>query len=210
MDSKQKLTVVDISKGITKRMMAANHHDAGPEESETPHGGEPDPHLWLAPPLLKIMAQNIAQALMKAAPKHALDFRQNLAAFENDVDVLHARIKKILHPFTGQAFYVYHPAFGYFGDTYALHQRAVELEGKTPTPKHLSQLISQANAEKVKIIFVQPQFDKTSAATIAKAINGAVVEIDSLAYDVLKNLEKTAFRIERSFSAEPLSQKSEH
>ena len=198
------LSVVDISSGITKRVMQEEFHGAESHDEEERHRGEPDPHIWLAPPLVKIMAQNIAQALIQADPDHTAAFQLNLAAFERDLEILHRRIKKILKPLQGQAFYVYHAAFGYFGDTYGLEQRAVESAGKKPTPKYLSRLIGQAQTEKVRIIFVQPQFDKTSAQTIARAINGAVVEIDTLAYNVLDNLDHMATKIEHSLAAKPL------
>jgi zinc transport system substrate-binding protein len=201
-NSNHQLTVIDVSQGITKRMMSPAHHEHAEGKGEASHRlGEPDPHIWLAPPLLKIMAENIADALIKAVPEDRRDFRQNLAGLEKDIDGVHDRIRKILRPFSGQTFLVFHPAFGYFGDTYGLQQKAVELEGKSPTPKHLAQFISEARAEKAKIIFVQPQFDPTSATVIAKAIGGAVVAMDSLAYDVLANLEQMAAKIEQSAAA---------
>jgi len=199
--SREKLVVVDISKGITKRLMSADHHEDGESKEAGHQQGEPDPHIWLSPPLLKIMAGNIAEALSKAAPEYRSDFQKNFDALAKDIDAVNARIKEILKPFSGQTFLVYHPAFGYFADAYGLHQEAVELEGKSPTPRHLAQLISEARAKHVKIIFVQPQFDKTSAEAIADAIGGTVIEMDSLAYDVLGNLQAMADKIERSFAA---------
>ena len=200
--SREKLVVVDISKGITKRLMSADHHGESSREEEQGHEhGEPDPHIWLSPPLLKIMAGNIAEALGKAAPEYRSEFQKNLGALDKDINAVNARIKEILKPFSGQTFLVYHPAFGYFADAYGLHQEAVELEGKSPTPRHLAQLISEAKAKHVKIIFVQPQFDKTSAEAIADAIGGTVIEMDSLAYNVLGNLQAMADKIEHSFAA---------
>jgi zinc transport system substrate-binding protein len=197
-NSSRRLTVIDVSQGISKRIMSADQHEFEVNKGDE---GEPDPHIWLAPPLLKIMAGNIAAALIKAGPEYRDDFRKNLADLEKDIDSVHARIKEILRPFSGQTFLVFHPAFGYFGATYGLHQEAVELEGKSPTPKHLAQFIREARAEKAKIIFVQPQFDTTSAAVIANAIGGVVVAMDALAYDVLANLEQMAFKIEQAAAA---------
>ena len=201
-DSSHRLTVIDVSEGISKRMMRADQHGPGEGREDAGHPeGEPDPHIWLAPPLLKIMAQNMSAALIKAAPEDRDDIRENLAALIQDIDTVDARIRQILKPYAGQTFLVFHPAFGYFGDTYGLHQEAVELEGKSPTPKHLARLIREAKAENAKIIFVQPQFDATSATVIANAIGGTVVALDSLAYDVLGNLEHIATKIEHSMAA---------
>ncbi|MFH1742105.1 MAG: zinc ABC transporter substrate-binding protein, partial [bacterium] len=101
----------------------------------------------------------------------------------------------LLKPYRGESFYVFHPAFGYFGDAYGLKQEAVELEGKAPTPRQLSTLIKKARTENVRIIFVQPQFDKKSAEAVSNSIDGAVVPMDPLAKDVLKNLEEMAMKV---------------
>ncbi len=197
--------VVDVSDGITKRWLVDECHDEpvafGGGHSHEGHGaGEWDPHVWLAPQNLKIMAAHVAAALEQAAPAHRDEFRRNLATLRGDLDRLDARIHEALRPFQGQTFYVFHPAFGYFADAYGLRQKAVESEGKPPTPRQLLALIKQARAEGVKIIFLQPQFDARCARTVAAAIGGEVVRMDSLAPDVIKNLNQVADDIPRSFS----------
>ena len=84
-ESNQRLAVVDATRGIEKHAMdAACSGHGGPargEQDDDAHAaGEPDPHVWLSPPLLKIMAENIAEALEQADPPHAQDYRKNLAA----------------------------------------------------------------------------------------------------------------------------------
>jgi zinc transport system substrate-binding protein len=205
------LTIVDMAKGIKKRLMVEEEHEhaaagskggAASQEGSGKEGAaprvEPDPHVWLSPPLISIMAKNIAEALVQADPAHADQYRKNLAAFQKDIDATHARIQKVLAPYKGESFYVYHPAFGYFADAYGLKQQAVEVEGKSPTPKQMAELIAKARADGVRIVFVQPQFDSKSAQAIATAIDGAVVPMDDLAKNVLENLEKMAADVQRA------------
>ena len=92
-------------------------------------------------------------------------------------------------------FFVFHPAFGYFARAYGLEQVAVETGGREPSPKQLATLINQAKHEKVKVIFVQPQFSSKTARTIAKAISGVVIPIDPIDKDYLKNLETISEKI---------------
>ncbi len=179
--------VVDAARGVVRRQL---------EEEEE---GGPDPHVWLSPRNLKIMAANVAAALGKALPGRAGEFRGRLAALDADLDRLDARLRRELAPYRGQTFYVFHPAFGYFADAYGLVQKSVESEGKPPTPRRLRALVKQARAEGVKVIFFQPQFDVRAAAVVAKAIGGAAAPIDSLAPDV----ERTSTRSRRR-SAESL------
>jgi zinc transport system substrate-binding protein len=193
--------IKDATAGIPKRRIDApcvDDKENGHEHSDQGgHKAAPDPHVWLAPPLLKVLAGNIAAALEQIDPAHADDYRKNLAALRTDLDALNSEIVAALKPYRGQHFLVFHPAFGYFADAYGLRQEAVEAGGKSPTPKQLRTLIQKARDEGVKIIFVQPQFDQRSAQTVAEAIGGRVVHIDPLAKDVLSNLTEVAAKIQQ-------------
>ena len=160
---------------------------------------EPDPHIWLSPPLINLQAENIYRGLIKADPENAEIYKNNYDEFLRDVEEVHARITKLLKPHKGKSFLIFHPALGYFAETYGLVQVAIEMEGKGPYPKQIERLIKEAGELYVNIIFVEPQFDKKSAKAIAEAIGGTVVTIDPLRKNVLENLEEIAEAIEKSF-----------
>lgn len=164
--------------------------------------GEPDPHVWLSPPLLQAQSRRIAGALAKADPAHARDYARNQRALSEKLDSLDARIKKRLEPYRGRAFYVYHPAFGYFADRYGLRQEVVEMDGKSPAPRQLADYIRRAKADGVKTVFIQPQFDPKNAGVIAQSIGGKVETLDDLARDVVANLEDIAAKIEAALKNE--------
>ncbi len=151
-----------------------------------------DPHIWMSPMLVKQQAATMTKALGELAPAHAARFRENYALFARNLDQLHERLKILLAPLAGQNFFVFHPAFGYFADAYGLHQIPVETMGRSPKGKELSAFIKLARQEKVRVIFVQPQFDQQAARKIARAVNGAVVSINPLAYDYLENMAHIA------------------
>jgi len=202
------LNVVDLRAGVPLRTLTAEELTA--EEVHEAHGhepgaesGRPDPHIWLNPLLVKTQARTICDALVKLDPQHSADYRKNLAGFEADLDRVHAEIAKALAPLKGREMFVFHPAFGYFADAYGLKQVPVEIEGKEPTAKELTDLIARAKADHVKVIFVQPQFSRKSAEAIAQAIGGAVVPIDDLARDYLKNLEDIAAKIKAGLEQSP-------
>ncbi len=197
------LTIVDIAEGVAKRKMVAyDHHEGHDADQHAGHQHDTeaedkgnDPHVWLSPPLLKVQAVSVARALMVADPEHATEYAANLQKLLKNLEDTHARIQEALAPYRGRTFYVFHPAFGYFADAYGLRQEAVEVEGKSPTPKELGGLVKRAKTEGVEIIFVQPQFDSQSAEVVANAIGGAVVPMDPLAKDILTNLDQMAARI---------------
>ena len=184
--SANRFTVVDTAAGIVR--LAASDEDEGPA----------DPHVWLSPPRLKTLAANVAAALSRADPPHGPIYQANLKTLDAELDALHQRIAASLAPYRGQAFYVFHPAFAYFAETYGLRQESVEVEGKSPTPQQVFNLVAMARNDRVKIIFLQPQFSQQIAASIAEAIGGAVMPMDDLAYDVVANLDDVAKKIAAS------------
>jgi zinc transport system substrate-binding protein len=194
--SNRNLRIVDSTKGIIRLPVTKHyHHEASAKEAHSDN--EADPHLWLAPDNLRIMADNMAAALSSTMPERKESMQKNLATLQKEISTLDRRLTTTLTPHRGKTFYVFHPAFGYFAKAYGLKQKSVEINGKSPTPRQLTALIRQAREDRVRTIFVQPQFDSKSADTVAKAIDGAVVPIDPLAQEVLQNLSTIATTIEQ-------------
>ncbi len=160
-----------------------------------------DPHVWLAPDNLKIMAGNMTEAFCRSDPQHGVDYRHRYNKLVIVLDSLDQAIHTLLDPCHGAAFYVFHPAFGYFAHAYGLRQRAIEVAGKSPGPRRLHSLIQQAVADGAKVIFVQPQFDPRSCRAIARAIGGVVIPLDPLASDVMANLRMMAESIHQALTA---------
>ncbi len=185
------LKIVDATKGIVRLPLTE------PDQHKA-HDNEADPHLWLTTDNLRIMADNMAAAMSAAMPERKVALQKNLASLQTEISALDKRLAATLAPHRGKTFYVFHPAFGYFAKAYGLRQKAVEISGKSPTPRQLTALIRQAREDRVRTIFVQPQFDSKSANTVAQAINGAVVPIDPLDREVLRNLATIAAAIEQA------------
>lgn len=197
-DANAGLVVVDTRKGIRLRRMATHQHEHAAEEHEHSGPEGTDPHVWLSPRNAKIIAANIRDGLKRLDPAHAAEFERNLKSLHADLDRVDAKIAGILAPLKGKPFFVFHPAFGYFGDAYGIKQVPVEKEGKEPSAKQLAALIKKARNENVRIIFVQQQFSQRSAEAVAEAIRGAVVPMDPLARDYIGNLERMAATIKKA------------
>jgi zinc transport system substrate-binding protein len=152
-----------------------------------------DPHIWLSPPLVKLQARVIADALIRADPAREEIYQRNLLIFNRELDQLDAEIRGIFAG-SGQAteFLVFHPSWGYFAAAYGLTQIPVEIEGKEPSLTETVKLIKYARAKGIKIIFVQPQFATKSAEAIAREIGARVVIADPLSQDWANNLREVA------------------
>lgn len=177
------LHIVDTSRDI-KRLFV--------QQDGEKKNNELDPHTWLDPMLVKQQAAVVMATLSTIDPAGRKVYENNYVHFAEDLDALDMRIRQKLKRVIGKTVFVYHPAYGYFCRAYGLHQKAVEIGGKDPSPKHLARLIEGAKREKVQVIFVQPQFSRKKAETIARAIGGAVVVFDPLAYNYCENLDKVA------------------
>ena len=189
--------IIDVTRSIHKIPITGRSHRGGSSRHEegSRHSGL-DPHVWLAPANLKIMATEMSLAMATADPANKSSYERRVEAVGAILDGLDQEIQQMLAPYTGSTFYVFHPAFGYFAHAYNLNQEAVEFEGKSPSPRQLYSLVSRAKAEKVKVVFVQPQFDRKSAQAVAHAIGGEVVPLDPLAEDVAANLKIMAEKIQ--------------
>jgi zinc transport system substrate-binding protein len=132
----------------------------------------------------------IRDKLTELAPGHTEAFARNHDAFVAELDALDRDLHTLLDPLPNRRFMVFHPAWGYFADSYGLTQVPIEREGKEPGARSLAALIDQAKRERIQVVFVQPQFDQRSATQVAQAIGGAVIAVDPLAADYIDNLRR--------------------
>ncbi len=192
------IKVVHIDKGIEKiPMKAHNHEGSDHHEDETDandhheHHGL-DPHIWLSPPLVKIQAETIMNALREIDPAHKSQYEANYFNFIKEIEQLDTDLKTVFKNKSGMQFISFHPAWGYFADAYNLEQVPVEIEGKEPKPAQLKELIEHARENKIKVIFAQPQFSAKSARAVADEIEGEVIFTDPMDYDWLANMRNVA------------------
>ena len=190
------MRIIHTDEGIAKIPMADHHRHEGDshkrDKKTRPHDGAPDPHVWLAPALVKIQAVHILRALIEADPKNRLAYTAGYDAFIKELDALDGELKSLFAGRKGEQFMVLHPAWGYFAEAYGLQQVPVEIEGKEPKAAQLQLLIRRARERGVKVVFVQPQFSTKSAEMVASEIGGQVIPVDSLAESWDANLREVA------------------
>ncbi|GJQ62150.1 MAG: cation ABC transporter substrate-binding protein [Melioribacteraceae bacterium] len=155
------------------------------------HGDEKDhldPHLWTDPVFARQISQNIAQSLIELFPDHKSVFENNLKSLEIKLDSLDRQIKSILVDSDNTAFMIFHPALGYYAERYGLTQISIEQHGKEPSPKQLRNLIKIARDKGISQIFVQEQFSRTVAESIAGEFDIPVNVINPLSDDYINNM----------------------
>jgi zinc transport system substrate-binding protein len=191
-----RMRIIHTDEGIAKIPMSGEHRQEGDihkhEKKAQHHDGAPDPHVWLAPAPVKVQAAHILKALSEADPKNRLQYAAGYDAFLKELDALDGELKALFAGRKGEQFMVFHPAWGYFAESYGLEQAPVEVEGKEPKAAQLQSLIRRARERGVKVIFVQPQLSAKSAQMVAREIGGAVVRVDPLAENWDVNMREVA------------------
>jgi zinc transport system substrate-binding protein len=85
---------------------------------------------------------------------------------------------------------IYHPALSYFAEEFNFKQLSVEERGKEPSPAVLKRVIEEAKSAKVKVVFVQKEFNAKYAEQIANEIDARIIEIDLLDYQWEKQMRR--------------------
>lgn len=195
--SSSNLKIVDSSRTVNKRPDDDHHHELESEDHSSSRSAL-DPHIWLSPINLITITRNMTEALAETDPGNRAAYERKFNALEQQLRDLHHKITTKLAPYEGAQFFVFHPAFGYFAREYHLHQVPVEIAGKSPSPKQLFKIVSQARSQNIRVLFIQPQFDPNSAKAVAQAIDGTVATLDPLAENVIVNIEAMAEAIAES------------
>ena len=160
--------------------------------------GVPDPHIWTSPIVAKHIAKNICDSLIAIDANNKNIYITNYLAVIKDLEQLDQALKTKLANIKISTFLVFHPAWGYFAEHYGLKQLAVEIEGKESGPKDLLEVIHKVEQQKLKVIFIQPQFGSAQAKALAKTLHIAVDTLDPLAENYITNLRNVAEKIVNS------------
>ena len=180
------MQVFDLSAGM--ELIA----DPETHEAEGHHHGAIDPHVWTSFGGARVIAANVRDALTALAPEHQALYQQRYDSLMVDMAQTEAEVRQMLAPLRGTAFIIYHPALSYFARDYDLLQLPIEAGGKEPSPAHLKELVDLCKEEEIRVIFVQPEFDRRNAELIARQTGTRVVDINPLAYDWEAEMLRTA------------------
>ena len=188
------LDIVNCSKGI----VPISGGDLEEEGSDHQHSGAFDPHIWLSPAEVKIVAKNTLNALLAGFPEYASSFEVNYARFISKIDSLSTQIDQKLAQVNNRNILIFHPALAYYARQFKLNQIPLELDGKEPSPKHMKDIVDMAREQNIHVIFIQKEFDTENALQLSREIGGEVMVIDPLDY----NWEKQMLDITEKIAAQ--------
>jgi len=192
---RRKGTTITAAKLANIKLLSADKdHDHAHEhgkEKEKEKAFSYDPHLWLSTDNAKVIAQAIADALIKKDPANAEKYKHNLAKFEQKLTDLSASIKASFKQKPPSNYYVFHNAYRYFEDEFGIKHSGVirEHAGQSPKTRHLNDLKKELQQSASACLFHEPQFNSPIVDKLVEgAKNVSVAVLDPIGYHKDKNI----------------------
>jgi zinc/manganese transport system substrate-binding protein len=138
-----------------------------------------NPHYWLDPANMRLIARNIAEGLKRVDPANADDYDRNLRQTERMLNDLQEETERMAAPLRGEKFIAYHTTWSYLANRYGF-KIVGYLEPKPgipPSASHLADLILLMRREQVKVILKEPFYENRLPNMVAQRTGAKVVEV---------------------------------
>lgn len=182
------LPIVDTRSGIPMRHFGESEHHEHDSEEEAHHEHEvTDPHCWMSPDNLQLMAQTILRTLEETAPENADLFKRNYLIYCQKLEQTKVELQELMQTRQGLNVAVYHPAYGYLFDYCGIRQLVVEQMGKEPTAKALIHFAESIRSQGIQVMLLQQQFSARSASILSQQTGIRLITVNPLAEDAEDN-----------------------
>jgi zinc transport system substrate-binding protein len=169
---------------------AAGGHEHDHEHGDDGHAHGPvDPHLWLDPVLVEQFVPALRAAIDEAMVRRGIMTPEAKARLDAAARDLEAKVRAVhdeslarLGEFAGRPIVTHHAAWGRLAERYNLRVAAVlrPIETSEPTPSAIAAVIEAVKREGVTTIFIEPQFDRSTAKKVADATGVRVCTLDPI------------------------------
>jgi ABC-type Zn uptake system ZnuABC Zn-binding protein ZnuA len=163
LDVSQFCQVLEIPTGQVTRAMGDVH----------PLG---NPHYWLDPENGRRIAKAFADRLGQMDPADAAYFQQRYHDFDQRLSVAEKGWEAKMAPYKGRKVVTYHRSWPNFCERFGLVvvDYVEPRPGIPPTPSHTLELINTMKTQGVKLVLIEPYFDRKTPDSIARAVGGDV------------------------------------
>lgn len=175
-----KLKLIDLSKDIEKKEIPTGKIDASQGDIH-PYG---NPHYWLDPENVKIIAKNIYDALTNESPENSEYFKKNLNDYISRLDSKITEWKTKMSGLKGKPIITFHKSWVYFADRYGIKVvgQVEPKPGIPPTPSHNAELISDIKKSNVKIILMENYYSDNAPNQLAQSTGAKVIKVANSVY----------------------------
>jgi zinc/manganese transport system substrate-binding protein len=164
LDVSQGVEILDRPTGTVNRSMGDVH----------PLG---NPHYWLDPANAVRIAIQIRNRMVQLRPDDAAYFDQRLNDFKIRINAANQRWLAQMAPFKNAKVITYHNSWPNFVRHFSLNvvDHVEPKPGIPPSPSHTLDLINEIKSQGVKVILMEPYFDKKTPDFIAEKTGAKVV-----------------------------------
>ena len=138
-----------------------------------------NPHYWLGPQNVEPITRTILEGLSAADPDHAALFERNRQQFLDNLAAGLAALQPKVDRLKGHEIVYYHDSWPYFNEYTGL--KAVDFiepyPGVTPSPSHIKDLHQLIEGHKIRLIGVEPYFDRRVPEKIADQTGAKVITL---------------------------------
>jgi len=158
------------------------HHDADAADGDADAGGQSikDGHIWLDPDNAKAIVGYLARILAERAPADADRLKANAERLDARLDALTSKIASETKPLEDRPFVVFHDAYQYFADRFALDavgSITVSPEMQ-PSAKRLTELRRKMRSLHAVCLFAEPLFQPNLVAAVIEGTDVRTATLD--------------------------------
>ncbi len=141
-----------------------------------------DPHYWLSIANAKIIARNMALALIELDPDRKSVYQANLESYVAELEKADEMIKQMLLSLPTRKIITFHDGWRYFARDYGLEilGNVESSQGSEPTPRSLARLQETARQHQIKVLFSEPAVSKEVAKSLAQDLGLFLYELDPI------------------------------
>ena len=199
----ENLNIIEASRGILEAHEESEHiehehieyenteHEYNESDHHEHHHGT-NAHIWVSLSLHIEQVENICDELIILNPKNAGKYRENTEKYIKKLEDLKQKMHEVLDKKENKKIVTFHEAFEFFAEEFNLEIVAViEREpGTYPSAGEVADIIDLVREKEAKAIFVEPQYSRSAADTIARETNIPVYSLDPI---VTGELEKNSY-----------------
>ena len=163
------------------KLLTFDEHEEKEVAAEHKHTGI-DPHIWLDPENLILIARAITDRLIILFPDEQHFIERNWKILDDNIKQVNNEITSERTHYQSPSILTFHNSFGYFLHRYQINLAGVieQSPGKEPTSREL--LALKDITKNVKAIFIEPQLNPRAAEIIAKEYKLLVDTLDPLGF----------------------------
>lgn len=167
-------------------------HTENVENEHDEHNHGENAHVWVSISLYIKEVENIRDSLIKIDSKNAEAYEKNANEYIQELNDLKDKMHETLDEFENKKIVTFHEAFEYFAEEFELEiVSVIEREpGTYPSAGEVAKIIDKVREEDVCAIFVEPQYSRSAADTIARETKVPVYTLDPV---VTGELTKEAY-----------------